>query len=108
MTVIRPLLRARRAEDAVPPGLETLDAADNGAAIPALGAAEATGDLQGTGVGELGNLSEPGNYPDLNLDSADVPPGEVLRNAVADRPEETIAMLRDWLETEDEREELAA
>ena len=59
-------------------------------------------------MGELGNLTELGEDPDLKLDSADVPPGEVLRNAVADRPEETIAMLRDWLETEDEREELAA
>lgn len=108
VTVIRPLLRARRADDAVPPGLETMSVTGDDAKIANLGTADATGDLLGAGNAEMGDLGSLGEIPDLGVDSVDMPPSEVLRSAVAERPEETIAMLRDWLETEDEREELAA
>ena len=106
MTVIRPLLRARRAEDEMPAGLESLgEAGADESGLAALGADESG---LGDGLGELGGLSELPDLPDLDMTPVEESPGEVLRSAVAERPEETIAMLRDWLETEEEREELAA
>lgn len=100
LTVIRPLLRARRADDEVPPGLETLARAGLEDEPPALGGLTDAG-----GAGDVGALGE---LPDLNVEPVEMAPDEALREAVAERPEETIAMLRDWLETAEEQEELAA
>ena len=113
MTVIRPLLRARSANEELPPGLEALNegTAQNALAAPGEGEAGLPG--MGAGMadgmtGELGGLGELPDLPDLDIEPVEIAPTEILRSAVAERPEETIAMLREWLETEDEREELAA
>ena len=107
MTVIRPLLRARRADDQLPPGLESLGEAGADGAVPALGAASTT--TEGSeGIGELGAPGEFPDMPDLQINPVDVLPSEALRQAVAERPEESIAMLREWLETVEDPEELAA
>ncbi len=103
MTVIRPLLRARAGSQELPAGLETLGSADLDNGLPAL---DGVGGNEG--IGELGELGDFGALPDLNMEPVEVQPHEALRAAVAERPEETLATLRDWLETDDDRQEIAA
>ena len=101
MTVIRPLLRAKRTDDELPPGLESLAEASPEDGLPALGAVGAGGEAPDE-IGALGDL------PEFEMEPVIASPAETLRAAVTERPEETITMLREWLETADEPEEAAA
>ena len=104
MTVIRPIVRSRAVAPALPAGLARPGevGADDG--LQLLGAG---GEIDGM-PGELGEIGELGALPDLDFEPVDVPPHEALRAAVAERPEEAIATLRDWLENDEVPQEMAA
>jgi flagellar M-ring protein FliF len=97
MTVIRPLLRASRQAGQPPEGLAAIGDETPADGVRMLDPAEA-----GAG-GTLAALPDPAHGGEHDL-----PPQEALRLAVTDRPDETVATLREWLEAAEPEQEAAA
>ena len=97
MTVIRPLLRNNRQAGQAPEG------------FPALGGEASADGVTMLDPGQAGAAGALTALPDsAEAEEHDLPPQEALRLAVTDRPEETVAMLREWLEAAEPEQEAAA
>jgi flagellar M-ring protein FliF len=97
MTVIRPLLRAGREGAASSGGLAEVTAEDR------------TDGPRMLDPATDGTAAAPAGLPDpVAIDEPDLPPQEALRNAVSDRPDDAVAMLKEWLDTNEADQEVAA